>query len=62
MNINNQEIKNMTVDDVIGFLVNEDDYLIMNTNPESKIEKIRNELVIQYNKLTNSNVPLNHEV
>ena len=61
MNINHLNIKDMTVEDVVRSLAQDDDFLEMFTNPWDKPENIRNELIKQYNKLTNSNIPMNIE-
>lgn len=54
-------IKDMNVEDIIHSLAQDDDFLVTNTLPLSEIEIIRDRLLIQYNKLTNSNIMLNAE-
>jgi hypothetical protein len=61
MNINHLNIKDMTVEDVVRSLAQDDDFLEMFTNPWDKPENIRDQLIIQYNKLTNSSIPTNAE-
>jgi hypothetical protein len=62
MNIDSEKIHNMKVDDIVALLAQEDDFLIENTLPISKIEDIRDQLLIQYNKLTNSNIMTNAQM
>ena len=61
MIIDSYEIKDMNVEDIIAFLSEDDDFLINNTLSFSEIEHIRDQLLIQYNKLTNSNIMTNAE-
>lgn len=61
MNIDSNKISDMNVLHVIYFLSKDDDFLITNTFPHSEIENIRDQLLIQYNKITNSNVMTNAE-
>ena len=61
MDIASKKITDMDVIDIIYLLGQDDDFLLANTLPCSKIETIRDELLIQYNKLTNSNIMTNAE-
>ena len=61
IHITSKEIKNMNVADIIYFLGQDDDFLVTNTIPVSSPETIRDQLIIQYNKLTNSNIMTNAE-
>ena len=60
MNIDSHDVKDMTVEHIVLFLGQYDEYLIRNTVPScDDIEIIRDELLMQYNKLTGSNIMLN---
>lgn len=61
MNIDSFEIKDMNVEDIVRFLAEDDDFLITNTLPISEADSIRDQLLIQYNKITNSNIMTNAE-
>lgn len=59
MEINTELISGMSVFEIVQSLTQDDEYLVEHTIPKSSPEDIRDELIMQYNKLTNSNIRLN---
>lgn len=61
MNIDSRKVKDMNIEDIIQFLSEDDDFLITHTLPITEAESIRDQLLIQYNNITNSNIMTNAE-